>query len=227
MLTKLKASKTEQIKSKKAIMFENHQTPFQYKFHWLNSVNPATWPVRIRAVCVGYARRYTTIATRHTVVARTVCIMRKHKSSGIPAPARRARQTRRWCHVFSLCTRNPFLSTCCAVTKTRSLGPLPYVYWMRIAGGYGSAHIKIGQGLLYIQGDDANQSSSGVLGQYLPWGWRAKNVRAYVRRLHNSRSIGEREPSVIGARLKSNCCLLMWVILRGNVWQHIFVFRSI
>ncbi|CAD0198746.1 unnamed protein product [Chrysodeixis includens] len=48
---------------------------------------------------------------------------------------------------------------------------------MRIAGGYGSAHIKIGQGLLYIQGNDADQSSSGVLGHCLPWGWRAKNVR--------------------------------------------------
>lgn len=155
-------------------MFENHQTPFQYKFHWLNSVNPATWPVRIRAVCVGYAQIYIL----PTLVARTVCIMREHKSSGIPAPApARARQTWRWCHVVSLCTRNPFLSTCCAVTKTRSLGPLPYVNWMRIAGGYGSAHIKIGQGLLYIQGNDADQSSSGVLGHCLPWGWRAKNMR--------------------------------------------------
>lgn len=186
-------------KAKKVIIFENHQTPFQYKFHWLNSVNPATWPVRIRAVCVGYASLYITITT---VVARTVCIMRKHKSSGIPALARRARQTWRWCHVVSLYTRNPFLSTCCAVTKTRSLGPLPYVNWMRIAGGYGSAHIKIGQGLLYIQGDDSNQRSSGVLGHYLPWGWRAKNVRAYMKRLHNSYSFGERERCAIGVRFK-------------------------
>lgn len=106
--------------------------------------------------------------------------MRKHKSYGIPALAHRVsgpgrKETACGDDIVSSCSRdarNPFLSTCCTITKTRSLEPLPYVNWMRIAGVYGSAHIKIGQGLLYevyYERWTRGQNSTGLLG-VLPWG---------------------------------------------------------
>lgn len=118
--------------------------------------------------------------------------MREHKSYGIPAPAHRARQNQKIGR-SSRSSRNPFLSTCCAVTKTRSLGPLPYVNWMRIAGGYGSAHIKIGQGLLYEPRWSSVKSWDGKFRGDAG----TKTVLIYVKRLHNRNSFGEWEGCVI------------------------------
>lgn len=94
--------------------------------------------------------------------------------SGIPALAPRPRTAatssrwtetahERWYRAVPLAPHSqsfPFLSTCCTITKTRSLEPLPYVSWMRIAGDCGSARIKIGRGLSH---SDSGRNSSGLL----------------------------------------------------------------
>lgn len=74
---------------------------------------------------------------------------------------------------------------------------------MRIAGVYGSAHIKIGQGLLYYEvyeraGRTRRDSWAFYRGDASMW---AKNVRICVTRLHNSDAFGERRDYVIGKQI--------------------------
>ncbi|CAG9563517.1 unnamed protein product [Danaus chrysippus] len=76
-------------------------------------------------------------APSSTTAKPTTCFYKNrphaHKSYGIPAPASDVsmpgkRETECEEDLASLShARNPFLSTCCTITKTRSFKPLPYV----------------------------------------------------------------------------------------------------